>query len=51
LRHVANLAAGQVEIERMTVEVDLEVDLRRETAIRTAERLTLLPPLEPAAET
>jgi hypothetical protein len=37
--------------ERQAVEIDLEVDFRRETAARTAERLILLPPFAPAAET
>ena len=51
LRGVARLAAGQVEIERSAIEVGLEMDFRREAATRTADRLVLLPPLAPAAET
>ena len=37
--------------ERQPVEIDLEVDFRREAAARAAERLILLPPFAPAAET
>jgi hypothetical protein len=48
---VAGLAAGQVEVERVAVEIGLEVDFRRETAARAAERLAMLPPFAPAAET
>jgi hypothetical protein len=40
-----------MEVERMAVEIGLEVDLRREPATRAAERLAPLPPLAPAAET
>src|SRR4051812_46421203 len=43
-RAVARLAWGQVEVERMAVEVGLEVDFGREAATRAAERLMLLPP-------
>ena len=51
-RHaVAGLALGQVEGERQTIEIDLEVDLGRESAARAPERLTVLPPVAPAAET
>ena len=48
---VAGLAAGQVKGEWLTVEVGLEVDLGREATARTSERLALLPPFAPAAET
>ena len=48
---VAGLAPGQVEVERMPVEIGLEVDFRREAATRAAEGLLLLPPFAPAAET
>jgi hypothetical protein len=48
---VAGLAAGQMEIERVAVEVGFKVDFGREAAARAAERLALLPPLAPAAET
>jgi hypothetical protein len=40
-----------MEVERVAVEVGLEVDFGREPAARSAERLALLPPLAPAAET
>ena len=43
--------AGQVEVERVAVEIGLEVDFGREAAARTAEGLMLLPPFAPAAET
>jgi hypothetical protein len=48
---VAGLAFGQVEPNRMAVKVGLEVDLGREAATRAAQRLTVLPPFAPAAET
>jgi hypothetical protein len=48
---VACLAAGQVEVERVAVEIGLDVDFGRETAARAAERLAMLPPFAPAAET
>jgi hypothetical protein len=48
---VAGLARCQVEVERIAVEIGLEVDLGREAAPGTAERLMLLPPFAPAAET
>jgi hypothetical protein len=51
LRTVAGLATGQVEVERVAVEVGLEVDFGRETATRAAEGQMLLPPFAPAAET
>jgi hypothetical protein len=40
-----------MEGERQTIEIDLEVDLGRESAARAPERLTVLPPVAPAAET
>jgi hypothetical protein len=40
-----------VEVERVAIEIGLEVDFGRETAARAAERLTMLPPFAPAAET
>src|SRR5262245_56266689 len=40
-----------MEGEREAVEIDLEVDFGREAATRAAERLIILPPLAPAAET
>ena len=50
-RTVAGLAAGQMEVEGVPVEVSLEVDLGREAAARATECLVLLPPFAPAAET
>jgi hypothetical protein len=40
-----------MEVERVAVEIGLEVDFSREAAARAAERLILLPPFAPAAET
>jgi hypothetical protein len=40
-----------VEVERVAVEIGLEVDFGRETTARAAERLVMLPPFAPAAET
>jgi hypothetical protein len=40
-----------MEGERQAVKVGLEVDFRREAAPRASERLGLLPPFAPAAET
>ena len=37
--------------QRQAAEIDLQMDFRRETAARTAERLIILPPFAPAAET
>jgi hypothetical protein len=51
LRAVACLARGQVEVERIAVEIGLEVDFGRKAATRAAEGLVLLPPFAPAAET
>ena len=51
LHAIAGLALGEVEGERQTIEVNLEVDLGREASARVPERLTVLPPLAPAAET
>lgn len=48
---VGGLAAGQIEGEDVAVEVGLEMDLGGEAAARAAERLALLPPFAPAAET
>ena len=48
---VAGFAAGQMEGERQAAKIDFEVDLRRETTARAAERLVVLPPFAPAAET
>ena len=51
LRCVAYLATGQVEIERIAIEIGLQMDFRRKAAPRAAECLILLPPFAPAAET
>ncbi len=48
---VAGLAASQVEVERVAVEVSLEVDFGRETAARAPKGLAMLLPFAPAAET
>ena len=51
LRTVARLTFCQMEGERQAVMVDLEVDLGREASPGATERLSVLPPLAPAAET
>ena len=48
---VADLACGQMEVERVAIKVRFEVDFSREAATRAAERLAMLPPFAPAAET
>ena len=48
---VAGLATGQMEVERVALEIGLKVDLCRESAARATEGLLLLPPFAPAAET
>lgn len=48
---VGCLGAGQVEVERMAVEVAFDVDFGAEPAAGTAKCLILLPPFAPAAET
>lgn len=48
---VAGLAAGEVEGEGRAVEVALQMDLGGEAAAGAAQRLAVLPPLAPAAET
>ncbi len=50
-RAVARLTLREVERERPSIEINLEVDLGREAPARAAQRLILLPPLAPAAET
>jgi hypothetical protein len=40
-----------VKVEWVAVEIGLEVDFGREAAARAAERLAVLPPFAPAAET
>ena len=51
LRAVAGLTLCEVEGERPSIQITLEVDLGREAAARAAQRLAILPPLAPAAET
>ena len=51
LRTVARLAFREVKGERQAIEINLEVDLGREAPARAAQRLAVLPPLAPAAET
>ena len=51
LRAVARLALCQVEGERQSVMIDLEVNLGRESASGATKRLSVLPPFAPAAET
>jgi hypothetical protein len=48
---VAGFAPSQMDGKGQAIKVGLEVDLRRESAARATERLTVLPPLAPAAET
>jgi hypothetical protein len=48
---VAGLAAGQVEGQRQTVEIELQVDFAGKPAARATESLPFLPPFAPAAET
>src|ERR1700756_684445 len=48
---VACLAAGPMEVERQAIEVGLEVDLGREPAAGASQRLRVVPPVAPAAET
>jgi len=45
------LVSSGLEVEWVAVEIGLEVDPGREAAARAAERLMLLPPFAPAAET
>jgi hypothetical protein len=40
-----------MEVERVAIKVRFEVDFSREAATRAAERLAMLPPFAPAAET
>jgi hypothetical protein len=48
---IAGLAASQMERDWQTVEIGLEVDFGGKAASRAAERLAVLPPFAPAAET
>jgi hypothetical protein len=45
------LAFSKVKGERQALEINLEVDLGREASAGAAQRLILLPPFAPAAET
>ena len=51
LRAVACLTFCEVERQRSPIQINLEVDLGREAPTRAAQRLILLPPFAPAAET
>ena len=51
MRRVGSLAAGQIESDDVARRVRLGVDFRGEAAARTSERLRVLPPLAPAADT
>ena len=51
LRAVACLTFCEVERQRSPIQINLEVDLGREAPARAAQRLAVLPPLAPAAET
>src|SRR5215212_9194521 len=51
LRAVAGLTLCEVKSEGAPIQISLEVDLGRETAAGAAQRLTILPPFAPAAET
>ncbi len=51
MRRVGSLAAGQIESDDVARRVRLGVDFRGEAAARPSERLRVLPPLAPAADT
>jgi hypothetical protein len=51
MRRVGSLAAGQIESDDVARGVRLGVDFRGEAAARPSERLRVLPPLAPAADT
>src|SRR3954469_6757331 len=51
VRAVAGLTFCEVERQRPSIQVNLEVDLGREAPTRAAQRLAILPPFAPAAET
>ncbi len=48
---VAGFPAGQVKRQGQPLEIGLQVDFGRKAAARAPERLTLLPPFAPAADT
>jgi hypothetical protein len=51
VRRIGGFATGEVEGNGIAVEVCFQMDFRREPASRAAQRLALLPPFAPAAET
>ena len=51
MRCVRLLPAGEIEGEEVAVEVGLQMDLGREAAARAPERMAVLPPFAPAADT
>ncbi len=51
MARIGSLAAGQVEADDRARSIGFRVDFRREAAARAPERLPLLPPFAPAAET
>ena len=51
MRAVAGLTLCEVKREWASIQISLEVDLGREAPARAAQRLTILPPFAPAAET
>jgi len=51
MRAIAFLAASEIEGDDVAFLVGLQMDLGREAAARTSERLIFLPPFAPAAET
>ena len=51
VRAIALLSAGEIEGDGLAVLVGLQMDLGGEATARTPERLILLPPFAPAAET
>src|SRR6202795_2433747 len=48
---IAGLTAGEVESQRQSVEIGLQVDFGGKPAARATESLAFLPPFAPAAET
>ena len=51
MRGVGDLAAGQVERDRQTIEVGFQVDLGDEGAARASKGLAVLAPFAPVTET
>ena len=50
-RRVISFASGEFEGDRLASMIRLQMDLGAEPATGTAERLAVLPPFAPAAET